>query len=286
MIIVRINGGLGNQMFQYAAAKALAVRCGSKVGLDLRVFDGPSQFGNALNHFDITGMALPEKDLPPLRKKNKLRYLMWRSGLVGPKFVEEEGDGFDPKFSGFTKNTYLKGYWQSEKYFEGISDVIRQEFSITTKPSIENVQLMKEVQSCNSVSLHIRRGDYVSDPLANATHGLCSMEYYTESLERLAEKTGTRPQIYVFSDDAEWAKENAVFKYPTRVVSLNDGAHQYEDMRLMSLCKNNIIANSSFSWWGAWLNENSEKIVIAPKQWFQAAQKHNRDICPASWIRI
>ena len=286
MITVRINGGLGNQMFQYAAAKALAMRWDCPVGLDLRVYDGPAQFKNALNHFDITGKSLPPEELPPLRTQSRVRYLIWRAGLVGPRFAEEDGDGLDPKFAGFGKNTYLKGYWQSEKYFSDISDIIRQEFHITTKPSAQNLQLMQEVQSVNSVSLHIRRGDYVSDPLANATHGLCSLGYYSAALERLAKETGASPKIYVFSDDAEWAKANAVFKYPTHVVSLNDGAHQYEDMRLMSLCKDNIIANSSFSWWGAWLNKNSQKVVIAPKQWFQDSQKQNSDICPASWIRV
>ena len=286
MIIVRLDGGLGNQMFQYAAGKALAKHNGVDLGLDLRVYDGPSQFDYGLHHFNISGKILTGSELPPLRKENKLRYLVWRAGLSGPRFIEQHGDAFDPGFFGYGASSYLKGYWQSERFFASCADTIHHEFSITTPQTDENRALADSIQSKNAVSLHVRRGDYVSDPLANATHGLCTMAYYEKALAHVASVTRDDIEVFVFSDDPEWAHQNMQLDYKKTVVDLNDSDHQYEDLRLMSLCRHNIIANSSFSWWGAWLNRNAEKTVVAPSTWFRQEEKNNPDICPLDWIRI
>jgi hypothetical protein len=134
----------------------------------------------------------------------------------------------------------------------------------------------------NAISLHVRRGDYANNPKTKATHGLCSLDYYQASVRQMAQKVA-RPHFFIFSDDMEWVQGNLKIDFPCVFVEHNRGAESYNDMRLMSLCKHHIIANSSFSWWGAWLNPNMEKIVIAPRKWF-ASQTAVPDLFPAGWI--
>lgn len=286
MIISSLNGGLGNQMFQYAAGKALAQRHLVGLGLDIRIYDGPSQFDFGLNHFAISAKILTPAELPPSRKTNKLHYLIWRSGLIHPYFVDQKQDGFNPKFFDIRDNTYLLGYWQSERFFLDSADTIAKDFRITTAPTAQNAHMATKIQNVNAASLHIRRGDYISDTMANATHGVCSLDYYEQALAHLAANGQDATEAFVFSDDPAWAHENLRMSLPRTIVDINDSDHQYEDLRLMSLCKYNIIANSSFSWWGAWLNRSPDKKVIAPKEWFRDMSKKNPDICPPDWIRI
>ncbi len=286
MIITRLDGGLGNQMFQYAAGKALAQHHGVPFGLDRRVFDGPAQFDYGLHHFDISSQTPKQSDLPPLRTTSKLRYLAWRAGLFGPKLVRQVGDAFDPAFLENGPESYLSGYWQSERFFAACATDIRKDFKIITPASDANRALAETIEASNAVSLHVRRGDYVSDPRANATHGLCTMDYYEQALSHIANAAKGDIEVFVFSDDPAWAHDNMHLAYKRTIVDLNDSDHQYEDLRLMSLCKHNIIANSSFSWWGAWLNRNTEKTVVAPSTWFRQAGKSNPDICPPEWVRI
>ncbi|MDO5756250.1 MAG: alpha-1,2-fucosyltransferase [Rhodobacterales bacterium] len=286
MIIARLNGGLGNQMFQYAAGRALAARHGAELGLDLRVYDDRPQFQYGLGHFSISARILTEPELPPSRTTAKLRYMMWRAGLTGPRLLSQRSDGFDDRFLRMGNNSCLRGYWQSERFFEDVKPIIAQEFRILTPPSRANIDMADRIRAVNAVSLHIRRGDYVSNPSANAVHGLCDMGYYARALDLIAERTPTAIEVFVFSDDPDWARDNLHTAVPRVIVDLNDSDHQYEDLRLMSLCSHNIIANSSFSWWGAWLNPSTQKTVIAPRQWFRQPSKHNPDICPPEWNRI
>lgn len=286
MIITRLNGGLGNQMFQYAAGRALALRHGVELGLDLRVYEGPSQFDFALNHFAIKAKILDRTELPPSRKSNKIRYLIWRSGLIRPYFTDQKCDGFNQSFCNTRDDSYLRGYWQSERFFMEVADTIAEDFHITTAPTPENAQMATRIQNADAVSLHIRRGDYISDPMANATHGTCSLEYYERALEHLTENGRKVTEAFIFSDDPTWAHENMRISLPRTIVDINDSENQYEDLRLMSLCKHNIIANSSFSWWGAWLNRTPHKTVIAPKEWFRDKSKENPDLYPPGWFKI
>ena len=138
------------------------------------------------------------------------------------------------------------------------------------------------ISQTNSVSLHIRRGDYVSNQKTNQTHGTCDLDYYQRCITEI-EKEVENPYFFVFSDEIEWVKENLKINHPAEYVDQNTGDKSYEDMRLMSQCKHNVIANSSFSWWGAWLNSYPDKIVFAPKRWF-ASDKHNtKDLIPEGW---
>ena len=285
MIITHINGGLGNQMFQYAAGRALALRHGTELLLDTRIFDGKTQFGLGLNHFAKNARQALPAELPPERRQNRLRYLIWRGLRLKPQLFRENGLGYNRGFDSLADGTYLKGYWQSERYFQSVESAIRAEFRIVTEPSSANAALLAEISASPAISLHIRRGDYVKDPRTNATHGTCSLGYYARAVDLIAGKMNERPVIYTFSDDPVWVRENLKLPYVMRVMDHNDSDHNYEDLRLMSACRHHIIANSSFSWWGAWLNPSHEKIVVAPDRWFVDPKLQNSDITPASWLR-
>lgn len=284
-VAVHIYGGLGNQMFQYACGRALALRNGADFQIDDRDFTaGPGQlFG--LHHFNIVRQSGAGADLPP-SKKQRLRYLTWRYLRRPPVFTREKGAAFDPDILSLKGDIWLHGYWQSERYFEDFGDRIRDELTIVTSPDEKNRQVLKEIQNGQAVSVHIRRGDYVSNPKAHAYHGLCSAEYYRAAAGFIAGKLASDPVFYVFSDEPDWAKAHLDLPFETRILGHNDSEHNYEDLRLMAACRHHIIANSSFSWWGAWLNPSPEKIVVAPTRWVADATNENPHITPNAWIRL
>lgn len=202
-----------------------------------------------------------------------------------PNVYSEKHFHFDPEVLTVPDNVYLQGYWQSEKYFKEIGDIIRQEFSVGSSLTGKNQELAELITSTNSVSVHVRRGDYVADPNMMAMHEICDAEYYTRCVEKIR-STVKAPHFFVFSDESAWVGANMRFPFPTTVVDHNAPDRGYEDMRLMSLCRHNILANSSFSWWGAWLNTNPSKVVIAPQEWFKDTSKDTKDLIPDGWIRI
>ncbi|OCW58347.1 alpha-1,2-fucosyltransferase [Hoeflea olei] len=286
MIITHINGGLGNQMFQYAAGRALALRHGTDLLLDTRAFDGSTQFGYGLDHFAIVARKAGDGDLPPERKRAPLRYLLWRGLKLKPRLVREDGLSFNAGFDALGDGVYLKGYWQSERYFKRFQAELRADFRIVTPPSDQNAAILAELAERPAISLHIRRGDYVRDARTNATHGTCTLDYYARAAERIATTMSDAPLIVTFSDDPAWVRDNLRLPFEMRVMDHNDSDHNYEDLRLMSACRHHIIANSSFSWWGAWLNPSPDKVVVAPSRWFADDKLVNRDIWPEGWIRL
>jgi hypothetical protein len=283
MITTRIRGGLGNQLFQYCAGRALALRHSADLGLDLRDFDHPKAFKVGLGHFNIRTVEAGR--LPP-SKEDGLRVFgkLLKRGYTKP--YREASLGYDSAFSELANNTHLKGYWQTERYFKAFEDQIRSDLQIVTPPSDQNAEALQTIQSTPSVSLHIRRGDYVSNEKFNAAHGTCDLPYYARAAASVAKQMGVDPIIYAFSDDPAWVAENLKLPFETHYIDFNDGDHNYEDLRLMAACQHHIIANSSFSWWGAWLNPSAEKIVIAPTRWFADPEKHNPDILPTEWQTI
>jgi hypothetical protein len=199
--------------------------------------------------------------------------------------VKEQHFHFDPAILELPDNTYLEGYWQSEKYFKRIEEIIHQEFSFKNFPDPVNRDLGDRISSVNSVSIHVRRGDYVTNPVTNQTHGVCDIDYYQKAIVEIF-KNVVKPHFFVFSDDQIWAKSHIITNAPTEYVTHNKSSKNYEDMHLMSLCHHHIIANSSFSWWGAWLSNYNEKMVIAPEKWLNDCRYNTDDICPKSWLMI
>ncbi|NMR33817.1 alpha-1,2-fucosyltransferase [Chryseobacterium aquaticum] len=293
MVAVELIGGLGNQMFQYATAKALSLHRDERLLLDSRLFDNYKLHSYALNHFNINASVvknhLPLK-APSFQKKVRDK-LLQKVNLLALKnkifsTYQEKNLLFDDSlFRVNKKNIYLKGYFQTEKYFLRFEDEIRKDFEIISPLKRETLDMLKIIEAENSISLHIRRGDYISNPNANAVHGTCNLDYYYNAIEIIKEKTKD-PVFFIFSDDIYWAKENLKIENTMYFVDFNDASTNYEDIKLMSACKHNIIANSSFSWWGAWLNRNKNKTVIAPSKWFNTDMLNSKDIIPESWMKI
>jgi len=256
MIITKIQGGLGNQVFQWAYGKSLSIMYNNELFLDTTYYN--NQLGDTPRKYEL----------------NKFPNLKYDSSNYGNKKIIEVSDNFNYKELPYDDNYsyYLNGYWQSEKYFLNVSDIIRNEL----RPDDETLEKLKVKVKENSVSLHIRRTDYIT---SNGFHPVQTIEYYDKALEIIGEYN----QIFVFSDDISWCKDN--LKYNN--IFFVENQDNIEDLWLMSLCTHNIIANSSFSWWGAWLNQNQNKIVIAPKNWFGESSGLNQsDIIPNKWIKI
>ena len=283
-VIVRLIGGLGNQLFQYSTARAVAYRNDVELLLDIReIMDSGGSWRYTLKHFDISARIAKHTELPPPRS-TKSRYLLWRYFGSNPKFIRERGLGLNSKLMAIGPGCYLHGYFQSETYFSNISDLLRSELKIITPPNQSNANILNQIVDNNAVSLHIRRGDYLSTA-GKCTFASCGLNYYANAITHIAEHAGELV-IYVFSDEPEWARDNLNFNFPIIISDQNADCLDFEDIRLMSACKHNIIANSSFSWWGAWLNPNPNKIVVAPQSWFASEHPDNPDIIPPHWLRI
>ena len=289
MFIFHLVGGLGNQMFQYAAAKSLSI----KRGIPFKVFyqDVDKNLGRKYN-LDIFRLSidLANKNADIfsrrfMRLKSKIQNCL---GFKGDNhFIFERMDFvFDKTFFNIPDNSIIYGFWQSEKYFIDIVKELREDFQIKLPPTGENFKIFNQINNdAKSVSLHIRRGDYVKFEKTNKIHGICTMDYYLNAIELISSKIG-QPSFYIFSDDMNWVKDNFKIPYKTIFVDINNEQQCHEDLRLMSICKHNIIANSSFSWWGAWLNSNSCKIIISPIKWMNIDNYNTCDLIPETWIRI
>ena len=279
MIYTRLHGRLGNQMFQYAAGRALADRLCVGLALDARGALARGE-GVLTRVFDLD-LAEPAS-LPPAKHDGLLRYGLWRYFGTRPRFRREAGLGFNPGFAVFDDETYLHGYWQSERYFAAIADRIRQDFRFPEFSNMQNMDMAARIGESLAISLHVRRGDYVG----TKAHVLCDQAYYDAALARVLDGLEGTPTVFVFSDDPDWAKENLPLPCEKIVVDFNGPETDFEDMRLMSLCQHNIIGNSSFSWWAAWLNRHDTKRVAGPSAWFGDPGLSNPDILPKRWLKI
>ncbi|SRR6266481_5988157 len=292
MVIGNIIGGLGNQMFQYATGRALSLKSDTVLVLDISSFESYEiHQGFELQHvFSSTFGIASEADIRRVlgwQSSAIIRRIMSRRPFISfcrKRFVVEPHFHYWSGINDLKTNFYLSGYWQSEKYFADATVQIRADFTFKQPLKNQNAKLAKEINQVNAVSLHVRRGDYANNPKTTATHGLCSLEYYQAAIRHVARRV-EHPHFFIFSDDITWAKNNLKIDFPHQYVDHNHGAESYNDMRLMSMCKHHIIANSSFSWWGAWLNASIEKIVIAPEKWF-ANQTDVRDLLPQDWMRL
>jgi hypothetical protein len=292
LIISNIIGGIGNQMFQYAIARKLALQRSDSFLLDISEFSTSSiHQGFELNRvFNCNAAIATNRQIQntlgwqsPKFVRRIVKQKLF-SHIRRKEFVIEPGFFYWPDVEQVPTNCYLIGNWQSERYFKAIEHIIREDFAFTRPLSEQNSHLANEIRSLNSVSLHIRRGDYAHNQVALNTHGLLPLSYYNNAISLIGEKVAT-PTLFIFSDDANWAKLNLKTSYHSVFVDNNHGSESYVDMQLMSLCKHNIIANSSFSWWGAWLNCNPHKVVIAPRRWF-VNEPTIHDHIPEQWILL
>lgn len=269
MIIVRVTGGLGNQMFQYAMYKSLEKK-GKLVKLDSKSFYETKKEHNGYELeriFDIKPNKPTKEDLEKFDENNISTLLKIKRKLFGDKkFVYDTKEYVFNKDVYKLKNSYLNGYWQSIKYFEGIENDIKKDFRFKNQLDNKNLEILNEIENSNSISIHIRRGDYMSPENYNMYGCIATPTYYKKAIKVIEEKV-ENPTFFVFSNDMDWVKKNIQINSRVFYIDINSGNGSYKDMQLMSNCKHNIIANSSFSWWGAWLNENKNKIVIAPKKW-------------------
>lgn len=287
-------GGLGNQMFQYAAARSLALDKKTWVYLDESFLREDAKGRWTQREYELGVFNIQYKFersgrvsfLARLHSNSWWKRLSNSSLWFLPFRNFDQGDHkFHPELANYPRNTYLHGYFQSEKYFLHHEQQIRKDFEFLEAATEKNAELLNKIKSCEAVSIHVRRGDYVTLAAASAFHGLMGVEYYKAGAKVIADKISKPLNYFVFSDDPQWCKDNIALPGETEYIDWNTGNAAFEDLRLMSNCKHHIIANSSFSWWGAWLNPSKEKIVIAPKQWFTDGSAQD-DIIPASWIKL
>jgi hypothetical protein len=321
VVAARLCGGLGNQLFQYAAARSLARRTGARLVLDATVFTLPHErrkFALAPYRIDAAvifdGYAYPPAAplvmlprpgwmeerpgslvhrvaarLPGGRGRVDgaiTRMMSALSPLTGRQpalrvYAEPTFD-YDPGFVALGARTYLNGYWQSSRYFADAADVIRRELTLPHAPNAANAQWLMRILGANAVCVHVRRGDYLMvDHLGQ--HGVCSADYYADAMRLVAERTGD-PQFFVFSDDLAWSRRH-IPGANVSFVDANPADAAHDELKLMAACRHHVIANSSLSWWGAWLARHERQIVIGPDPWFSAVQK-TPDLFPDGWIAL
>lgn len=267
MVIVRIVGGLGNQMFQYAYAKALEQK-GYQVSIDISKF----------KKYKLHGGYQLDKFKIDLKSASSLSIFLSKIGFR--KSIKEKNLLFNKELLEVPKNVYVKGYFQTEKYFTNCRAILTQQFKINQEFSKTTTSYKHKIlKESNSCSIHIRRGDFVSNEKANKVHGTCDIDYYKRAIDFL-ESQYKDIHFFVFSDDISWTKTNLKLKNATYIEHL---VIPHEDLFLMSICRFNITANSSFSWWAAWLNQHKNKVVISPKKWL--VDKENEVACD-NWIKL
>ncbi len=292
LIISRLIGGLGNQMFQYATGFALARQNEQSHYLDISDFDDYRLHqGYELEQvFSITSKLADASQVRALlgwRAGKLARKVLGKrilKGLRGSAYVVEPHFNYWAGLPKFFGDLYMSGYWQSERYFLEEVESIRTEFTFKKPLMGYNAQLAHTMSNTTSVSLHVRRGDYLSNPRNHGLMHVAEPAYYHLGISHIANRV-IAPEFYVFSDDIAWAQENIRLEYPCTYVSHNSQADSFLDLQLMSRCQHHIIANSTFSWWGAWLNPNVNKIVVAPKLWFRNGTP-DQDLIPGHWTRL
>lgn len=289
-VVIRLVGGLGNQMFQYAAAKAVALRSGAELKLDISWFATASDRQYALGPLRVSAQILdgtsPETSTARFFRKalNRVTSRTDERWMGRPVFREKYFH-FDSAMLDVRAPVYLDGYFQSEKYFLEYKNLIASEFTVATPPCALAQEMLEQMATHNAICMHVRRGDYVANATAQVFHGLCTLDYYHQALRIVADGV-PNPHCYVFSDDPHWVRSNFLCEFPMSIVDIHGPNEAHEDLRLMAACEHFVIANSSLSWWGAWLGGCPQKRIVAPKDWFQSSANDPKDLIPDHWVRI
>lgn len=279
MIVVKLQGGLGNQMFQYAFGRSLSLETGIPIALDaagLENGEGITRRHYSLGAFKCESYLIDEEEL-----------LRFRSEAVSLTENQEEDPSNFVSCLDKNKDYYLIGYWQGEKYFKKYSEAIRSDFTLRNPLSDEAAKYLETItmNQGQSIAVQVRRGDYINNKKVADLIGACGKEYYEVGVNFIINELDLKsPRIFVFSDDIGWCEKNLSF--PSDMVYISkDRLPDYEELFLISRAKHVVISNSSFGWWGAWLNQNPDKIIVAPKHWAKNAKLNRPDITPPSWIR-
>lgn len=290
MIKVILSGGLGNQMFEYAAAKTLSTRCNTGLLVDLYLLK--KKTAATIRNYELTVFNIDA----PIHESVITKIAIKGFGIIKSKktgflflskfgiFRDEKAQYYDKRIENLSSDSILFGYFQNEKYFSNISEQLRKDFTFKLPLTEKNDKIRQKIEQTNSISIHIRRGDYTN---ANSNLPTLDISYYKKAIEHFSHEIDN-PYFYIFSDGIDWVKQHLdLSEFNHEFIDWNKNEDSYIDMQLMSLCKHNIIANSSFSWWGAWLNNNPYKIVIAPLQWYKNDTGIYPDgFLPKEWITL
>ena len=280
-IKIKLSGGLGNQMFQFATGYALAKKNNVRLSLDLKYINKRQLF----NGFELENVFNIYSKISFLNKQFNFKSLNFAEilNIFDKSFYnfKEPHFHYSQNISNLPKHSFLDGYWQSELYFKDYANEIREIYSFSPNLNKENNLIINDINNNNSISIHVRRGDFLLKQ--NNNHDTNLKEYYLKAIND-SSKFLKNPKFFIFTDDPIWVRENFILNHYNTIVDVNHGKKSFLDMYLMSLCKTNIIANSSFSWWGAWLNNKKDKIIYAPKNWFNDKSICTDDLFPKSWI--
>jgi hypothetical protein len=291
MIIVRLTSGLGNQLFQYAAARALSLRLDRPLKFDASWYrdipDRKAKRVYELGRFNVVEAFATDREIKGARGRTLsariARRVLGRDLERAYRRVEDRETLLDTEGLRGASGIYLNGFWQSEDFFKDNADLIRTEFTLKAAPNADNLTWLEKIEGAESVCIHVRRGDYVRDPKITEAHGICSLDYYRAAIERI-NKEAASPRFFVFSDDPDWVRDNLKIDGPAEYV-VHNGGDGVEDLRLMSRCRYFVIANSTFSWWAAWLS-GRPKMVFAPSPWFKDPSRSDHDPALPGWIRL
>lgn len=289
MILVELSGGLGNQLFQYAAGLSLACHHGVELKVNAASFDRPDLIVGTQRTFELDNLQTPpqqasNKEIASFLKQSIIKKCFEKFTPFHKRSIyKERSTRFDQIFFEAGKEVYIKGNRQSEKYFKPFEDRIREKIQVKDCIKKKYQTISNEMRETESVAIHIRRGDYLTN-IALQVLGLLPLEYYYSAVEYVSQQKNVST-VYVFSDDIPWVKENLNLNLPVKYAS-EFSPSAIDDFYLMSQCRNQIIANSTFSWWAAWLNDNSSKIVVAPTQWYNSPDFDSTDIIPDEWKKI
>lgn len=288
MIVIKLYGGLGNQLFQYGLGRSLSLYHNTELVMDTSWFGCSSMGKSTQRDFELEQYNVVAR-LPS--KLETFSFLLHRKNLsfLGNKirslrYTKECYLGIDATLDCFSPNAYLDGYWQNLCYLHRYSSYIRNDIRLKTPILEEDLFFADEIVKSNSVSIHVRRGDYISNVDSMRVHGVCGLDYYKRAIDLLASRYENLT-FFVFSDDLPWARENLSFIKNVFFVGGASDKKCAHDIRLMSMCKHHIIANSTFSWWGAWLNDHVNKVVIAPSRWY-ADGRNVDELFPPHWLRV
>ncbi len=290
MPTIKLQWWLGNQMFQYAIAYRLSRDFDEPIILDSYYLESRYMFASwTFRHYELWVFSLSRNSISLLASFSRFIHpeIFWRLRLLyhRKKYIKDRWGRY---IENFPRNAYLDWWFSSYLYFEKYENEIRHIFQVTTPITFENQKVLDTIKLIpqKSVSIHIRRGDYVTLAGANKWHWVCSIDYYEKAIAYIREKIDN-PVFFIFSDDIAWCRENIQLpEWVTAYYIDHNGSAGHEDLRLMYSCDHHIIANSSFSWWWAYLGKNPERIVVAPKKWLQTDTFNPTDLIPPTWILL